>query len=1290
MWNPYLVSLRSCLLVFTMFTSGLAVALVCAGFLAYDLRQYREMRLEELQSTAEMLGANSSAALLSDDPAAEAQVLQALRLAPEIRAAALYKADGHLFASYLREDVKGEFTPAPAPPGVVWGPNLVRLGQAVQREGKPAGMLYLEADLHDLRQRMNRYAWTVGVMALIGLFVVYLLSAALSRLLTRSIQDLASTVRLVAAGKNYSLRAPPLPGKELLQLGADFNHMLEEIERRDAALCEARDTLEHRVAERTAALREAEKKYRGIFEDAIVGIFQITPDGRYLSANPALARLYGFASPQELMATRQDIAGQAYVNPQRREEFKRLIEEQKIVESFEYEVLRKDVSRMWFSENARAVCDAAGTMPYYVGTVEDITARKRAEEELRERTTYLHTLITENPIAIVVANAQGEIELTNPAFRKLFGYQDEELSGKLLDDLVAPGDLKKEAGEITDTVLMGKTIHARLSRRRRDGQLVDVEAYGVPLVVNGVTRGQFALYNDITQQAAAERALRQSEELFRTLSAAAPVGIFRLDAEGYCVYANERLVEMAGITLEEALGHGWQKSIHPDDRDRIVRSLGNIAGQGAIPLETHRYRTLGGKEVWAEGYMKALFAEDGAISGYMGIIEDVTERLQAAEQLRKAKEAAEAANRAKSEFLANMSHEIRTPMNGILGMTELVLETGLSPEQREYLRMVKSSADALLEIINDILDFSKVEAGKIELEHVSFSLHECIEDTLQPLILRAREKGLELGWEINADVPDELVGDPMRLRQVLLNLAGNGVKFTKEGEVTIQAEAVENIPEGVAVKFTVADTGVGIPPEKQKKVFDAFAQADMSTMREYGGTGLGLSISAQLVRLMGGEIQVESEPGQGSRFFFTVRFGKACNRARPGSCTLAGALLAGKRVLGVDDSAINRRLLEQLFKRWKMEGRLASNGKEALELFRQADERGEPFDLLVLNYHIPGMGGLELAARLREMARHKPPAVVLLSSSLVPAEPQEFARLGIRHTVLKPVRMCVLCDALNDALQGGEPREQRRAGRKQAAKGGSLRILLTEDNPVNQKLAQRLLEKSGHGVSMAHNGQEAVERSAAEEFDLLLMDVQMPGMSGLEATQRIREREQHTGSHLPIIAVTAYARKGDRERCLDAGMDGYIAKPIRRSDLEAEISRVLKTGKQDRQAPEAQAGSVDAEELLGRVDGDRGFLAELLEMFRLDYPKQLQALREALAQGAAEAVQRSGHALKGMLSNLAAQPGRDLAAQIEEMGKNRELQRLAPVLAGLELELRQVERALEHLSQGVQVEDSRR
>jgi two-component system sensor histidine kinase/response regulator len=1051
MVNFHKLPLRRSLILLSLFTSGLGMVLVCAGFLVYDMHEFRARKVKDLKVTATMLSTNSDAALLFDDSTAASQLLNSLRARPLLRAAALYHADGRVLATYVQEELKGKIQfPLRPPDGVVWSPISLNVGEPVLLDGKSIGTLYLEADLSDVHQRMIQYGWTAGIMSVVCLFVVYLLSSRLAHSISRPIYDLAWVARLIAAGKNYSLRVPRSASGELGQLQADFNEMLGEIEKRDSAVRDARDNLEIRVAERT----------------------------------------------QEL----------------------------------------EDVIRQ----------------------------RRSAEQALRERTAMLNGLVTASPIAIVVEGSEGIVQMINPAFHRLFGYASEEAEGKPLNQLIAAGGLWDEGEHFRNELNSGKTLHTTSQRQTKDGRLVDVEIHAVPLIVDGADRTNFALYQDISARVVSEKALRE------------------------------------------------------------------------------------------------------------------------------AKEAAEGANRMKSEFLANMSHEIRTPMNGILGMTELALGTDLSPEQHEYISMAKSSADALLNIINDILDFSKIEVGKIELEYVEFSLHECIEGAIQSLSIRAAQKGIEIGGEVGADVPDELIGDPTRLRQVLLNLAGNGVKFTRHGEVAVRAELAGEGPLGVAVKFIVEDTGIGIPAEKRQKIFEEFAQGDMSTTREYGGTGLGLSISARLVCLMGGEIGVESELEKGSRFFFTVRFGAVRRSAQPGSNAAREGLLAGKRVLAVDDSAINRRMLEQLFKRWRMDASLASGSSEALALYRRAEDESKPFDVCVVDYQMPEMDGLTLVSELRRGATRKAAAFIMLSSSPVPAEQQELDLLGIWRRVLKPVRMKTFREALIGALGLSDPLDLTHTEEKHAHAPASLKILLAEDNPVNQKLASRILEKSGHHVTVASNGREAVEKTTKEKFDLVLMDVQMPVMGGMEATRLLRERERSTGFHVPIIAMTAHAMKGDKERCLDAGMDGYVSKPIRTSDLEAEMKRVSKANKPGARVVATGEKTLDAGELLARVEGDRVLIGELCGMFRQDYPKHISAIRDALARGDVDDLQRAAHTLKGTLANLAACDGKDLAEQLEGASRSHDTEKAKQILDEIERELPRVEAALEHLSQGVALENSHR
>ncbi|MBW1837070.1 MAG: response regulator [Deltaproteobacteria bacterium] len=778
-----------------------------------------------------------------------------------------------------------------------------------------------------------------------------------------------------------------------------------------------------------------------------------------------------------------------------------------------------------------------------------------------------------------------------------------------------------------------------------------------------------------------QEALRESEERHRTIIESIEDGYYEVDIGGNFIFLNDSLCKILGYSKDECMHTNIRQSTGELTAQKILDTSGfenQIDGEAKLFDSSIIRRD--GSERFIEASVTLMKDSTGQAIGFRGILRDVTRRKQA-EALQQAKLAAEGASRAKSEFLANMSHEIRTPLNSIIGLIELMRDTDLPSEQREDLDVVISAAYALLSVINDILDFSKIEAGKLELEETPFDLRDFLGETLRIMAIKAHEKGIELAYRVSADIaPDRLIGDPARFRQILLNLVGNAIKFTNEGEVIVSVSEERRNENKINLLFSVTDTGIGIPVEKQEGIFSAFQQVDGSISRRFGGTGLGLAVSAQLVELMGGRIWVESEPGKGSTFKFTADF-KVQPIEKEADDFKYDIDIRGVRVLVVDDNASNREIIQEMLESWGMFSKAASSAEESKRFLDQIQQSKIPFDLILIDSEMPQSDGFSLARWILNDKKLHSNIIMMLTSSGLRSQ-VNLRELGVKASIVKPVRPSDLLDAIVIAL--GIKKDDLKVPLKTAeeiiqTEGGRLRILVAEDTPFNQKFILRLLDRWGYEAVVVENGRLALEAFSKNSFDLVLMDVQMPEMDGLEATAAIRELEKQTGGHIPIIALTAHAMKGDRELCLATGMDEYVSKPISPDTLHNAIhmlSSIKPQGTLDHATDESNFPSIDKQEFLKAFEYDRNFLKEIVDMFVSDYPAMIVSIREALKTRDASTLQRTAHSLKGMLRNFQAEAEAQKALNLEEMGRKGEFKNGDQVCDALVGELASLEKTL--------------
>ena len=885
------------------------------------------------------------------------------------------------------------------------------------------------------------------------------------------------------------------------------------------------------------------------------------------------------------------------------------------------------------------------------------TGGQPSEKALLDARAAYQSLADHLPLSFLIKDLQGRRIFANRHYCEEHGVPLSQVLGKTDSELFPAELARKFAADDQRVIETGQELRDIEELSGLDGSRRIIDRWKSPIRDgDGTIIGVQVLFWDVTENVTARQALRTSEAHYQSLVESLPLSVFRKDAGYRLVFGNKGFCETIGMPLDKFYGKTDFELFPKDLAEKYRRDDVQIAKTGQAIEAIEEIIHPNGRRIFIQTLKAAVRDADGHVIGIQGMFWDVTDRQRAEEALRRAKEAADAASKAKSDFLANMSHEIRTPMNAVIGMTELLLDTKLTPAQREYLAIVQESGEALLTLINDVLDFSKIEAGKFDLDPSVFDLRETLGDTMKSLAVRAARQGLELAFEVDSNVPVMLEGDYARLRQIVINLVGNSIKFTPKGEVVLTVRCDSREGQSIVLHFSVKDTGIGIPADKRDVIFEEFRQVDSSTTRTYGGTGLGLAISSRLVNLMGGRIWVESEMGHGSTFHFTTRMVVRDDVARPPRQQTE--FLADTLVLVVDDNATNRRILSEMLTNWGMRPVLAANAHEGLQRLREAHTRQEPFRLILSDVNMPDVSGFTFAEWVRSESASAETPIIMLTSSGREGDVERRDQLRIAARLMKPIKQSELFDAivttLGVAMMQAAPLTS--GSTEPAWHIRPLEILLAEDNLANQKLAIGVLAKHGHHVTVAGNGRAAVDAWQSQTFDLILMDVQMPELDGFEATQLIRQLEQPLGRHIPIIAMTAHAMKGDRERCLESGMDEYLSKPIRSKQIAEKLFSVFgpPTGNPPVQAlgdsDSSASPAIDWKTALEGVENDRELFATVIQAFLESTPARLIQMSEAIRANQPIVVQRAAHSFKGELLALGATHSAETALKLEHAG----------------------------------------
>jgi PAS domain S-box-containing protein len=1114
----------------TLASSAAALVLAMLGFVLTDLVQFRQEMPRNLRMFAQVIADNMRTPLEFNDARFARETLhRSLDVNPRITRAALYDAQGKVFAEYARAGSTNAPLPRVQAAQCDFEHGHLTLFLPVRDGPDLLGTVFFQSDLEDLYDKLQTDLWVmlgVMVIALSGSFVVGLW---LMRFLARPLEALAQTAQAVVARSDYSLRARKFANDELGALTEMFNQMLAQIQTRDGALQAAHDELERRVEERTRELGHSLAVLQATLESTADGLLVVHQTGRVEQFNQKFAEMWRI--PAVIQASRDDSRMLAVVLEQLKDprSFIAKVEELHAQpEAVSFDVLEFKDGRTFerYSQPQKVGGKGLGR----VWSFRDITARKQAEAARQEIENRYRLLVENGSEAILVAQ-DGRFRFVNPMMAELTGRTERELLSQPFIEFVHPEDrdlvmqrhLKRFKGDASQTRYAFRLMTPDGGIRWAEIGVVLIDWEGKPATLNFIT--------DITERKRAEEALRASQQITEGIINSIPMRVFWKDKNLVFLGCNAGFARDAGFAdPKEVIGRDDYQMVWRDQAELYREADRRIIESGCSRLFIEEpHMTPEGKTLTVLTSKVPLRNSNGEISGVLGAYMDITERKRIEEDLRHAKAQtqellamsmlstarakelaaqAEMASIAKSEFLANMSHEIRTPMNGVLGMIGLLLDTDLTEDQCRFAQAARASGDTLLALINDILDFSKIEARKLELEAVDFSLYRLLDDCAGMMALRAHEKGLVLGCVAAPEVPAALRGDPGRLRQILVNLIGNAIKFTARGEVVIRVSLVSETRNGVQLRFAVRDSGIGIPPDKLGKLFTKFSQVDASTTRSYGGTGLGLAISKELAELMGGEIGVQSEAGKGSEFWFTVGLAKApaCEPAAPA----APADLRGVRVLVVDDHAVNREILLVLLTSWGLRPAEATDGPAALHALVQAKTEHDPFAIAILDMQMPGMDGESLGRVIKADPSLKETRLVLCSSLGQSGSSQRLEEIGFVAALTKPVRRPELQEALAAAISGKRIKISRAQATPSLAPGQGFlpaRILVVEDNPTNQQVAVGILRNLGLRAEVAANGIEAIQAIKTIPYDLVLMDVQMPEMDGLEATWRIRKAE---------------------------------------------------------------------------------------------------------------------------------------------------------------------------------------